>query len=59
MRNVGKDIRYKCEHGYKVKDNVPTPVAECLDTGLWSVNVECVKSKHIDKIHLLLIQSPY
>ncbi|XP_060589776.1 SCO-spondin-like [Ruditapes philippinarum] len=43
MRNVGKDIRYKCEHGYKVKDNVPTPVAECLDTGLWSVNVECVK----------------
>ncbi|XP_060572500.1 uncharacterized protein LOC132730560 [Ruditapes philippinarum] len=42
MMTVGAKIRYICENGYKLKDNRYTSVAECLNTGHWSDNAECV-----------------
>jgi hypothetical protein len=44
--NVGAKIMYICENGYKLKDNRYTSVAECLNTGHWSANAECVIGKH-------------
>ncbi|XP_060595069.1 thrombospondin type-1 domain-containing protein 1-like, partial [Ruditapes philippinarum] len=42
IMKVGAKIRYICENGYKLKDNRYTSVAECLNTGHWSANAECV-----------------
>ncbi|XP_060601237.1 uncharacterized protein LOC132754598 [Ruditapes philippinarum] len=43
---VGKKIRYKCDTGYNEPNVSFTTVAECLDTGAWSFNTECLKTNY-------------